>query len=90
MKKFALLALVVVFAAGTPALAKGPAASEKAAEKKPGLDQADPIECRKFQEIGSRLKIKRICMSRSEWAAQAREDRMNIERSQVARGLGPT
>ena len=52
------------------------------------IDKADPVVCEKIQEIGSRLKVKKVCLTKSQWDAQKREDRMNIERSQVTRGVG--
>ncbi|WP_395395669.1 hypothetical protein WBP07_09125 [Novosphingobium sp. BL-8A] len=60
-----------------------PAASASA------IDQADPIRCEMIREIGSRLKVKKVCLTKSQWDAQKREDRMNIERSQMTRGVGP-
>lgn len=46
----------------------------------------DPMVCRTEDEIGSRLKKKRVCMRKSEWAAQREENRQMINRSQVQLG----
>jgi len=89
MKKVLWLALSAGLVFSGPAQAKEPPTNSQSVTGKPGIDQSDPVECRKFQEIGSRLKIKRVCLTKSQWEAQARDDRMNIEPSQVARGIGP-
>ena len=49
----------------------------------------DPNEvvCERQEEIGSRLATKRVCMTRSEWAEQRRQDRMTIEKVQTQRDL---
>ena len=46
---------------------------------------ADPIICRSEGEIGSRLKSRRVCMTKSEWAALRREQRIAVEQAQTAR-----
>lgn len=76
-----------------PALAGDPApqTAPVAPAAVPGADAAkpDPVICERVPEIGSRLRAKKICMTKSEWAEQRRGDRSNIERSQVQRGLDP-
>ncbi len=52
------------------------------------IEQNDPVVCHTFEEIGSRLKKKRVCMHRSEWAAQRLEESQMINRTQVQRN-GP-
>jgi hypothetical protein len=42
----------------------------------------DPIICERQTEMGSRLRSKKICKHRSEWAEDRRSDRANIEQSQ--------
>lgn len=88
-----LTALVI---AAVPALAK-PASQTSAAPKVEtaavGTVEAgknpDPMVCERVQEIGSLLRSKKVCMHKSEWEEQRRNDRANIERSQVQRGLQP-
>jgi hypothetical protein len=46
---------------------------------------ADPVICRSESETGSRLKSRKICMTKSEWAAKRREDRLAVEQAQTAR-----
>jgi hypothetical protein len=45
----------------------------------------DPNEvvCEKQEVLGSRLAVKRVCMTRSEWAERRRDDRALIQRSQL-------
>ena len=47
--------------------------------------QRDPNEvvCEKQRELGSRVSVKRVCMTRAEWAERRRLDRMEIEKAQV-------
>lgn len=49
----------------------------------------DPNEviCERQEEIGSRLASKRICMTRSQWADQKNQDRQQLEKVQVQRGM---
>ena len=51
---------------------------------------ADPnqIICEKVKELGSRLSMKKICMTRAEWAERRLVDRQDLERTQVQRGYG--
>jgi hypothetical protein len=46
---------------------------------------ADPVVCRSEGETGSRLKTRRVCMTKSQWAAKRREERMAVEQAQAAR-----
>lgn len=51
-----------------------------------GKDDADPNKkiCRSMGETGSRLKVKKICMTKAEWEEQRRQQRMAIEHGQTA------
>jgi hypothetical protein len=46
---------------------------------------ADPVICRSEGETGSRLKSRKVCLTKSQWAAKRREDRMAVEKAQAAR-----
>lgn len=72
-----------------PIVVQGGKTASQPASAPSAIDQADPLICEKIHEIGSRLKVKKVCLTKSQWDAQKREDRMNIERSQVTRGVGP-
>jgi hypothetical protein len=60
-----------------------------AAEADGAKKSTDPMVCERIEEIGSRLRKKKVCMLKSQWQEQRRSDRDNIERSQVQRGLQP-
>jgi hypothetical protein len=51
--------------------------------------KADPNEvvCQKQEVVGSRLAVRRICKTRAEWADLQIQDRQEIERVQVRRGM---
>lgn len=51
--------------------------------------ESDPVVCQAYEELGSRLKHRKICKLRSEWRAQQEEDRQVVNRAQVQRGLDP-
>ena len=59
-------------------------AAPPAAQKK----SADPnqIVCEKIEVVGSRLAVKKVCMTRGEWAEQQRNDRQDVQRAQSQRG----
>lgn len=73
--------LLFLFALGLPIAAGG--------QPTPSTPQANPdandMICRNIREIGSRLNMRRVCMTRQEWAEQRRETRQNIERAQTWR-----
>lgn len=35
---------------------------------------ADKIECRKIEVIGSRINVRKVCLPASEWAQRTRDD----------------
>ena len=51
---------------------------------------ADPTQvvCEKVEQIGTRLASKRVCMTRSEWAEQRRQNREEVEKAQQTRCKG--
>ena len=67
-------------APASPIVVQGDKAAPQTAAFPSAIDQADPLICERIQEIGSRLKVKKVCLTKSQWDAQKREDRMNIER----------
>lgn len=87
------LAALTAFSAGAePASEPVSGAPQTSAAVVDGADaakKADPMICERIQEIGSLLRSKKVCMRKSEWEEQRRNDRANIERSQVQRGLQP-
>ena len=75
----------------TMAAGAGSAGATEPAKAKPedNKTQSDPVVCQVYDELGSRLKRRKICMLRSEWRAQQQEDTQMINRAQVLRGLDP-
>jgi hypothetical protein len=55
------------------------AAPEKARPISQKSVDPDEIICEKIEVTGSRLAVRRVCMTRSEWAERRREDRENTE-----------
>lgn len=80
-----LAAVLLALAGGSSGGATEPAK----AKPKNDTTQSDPIVCQAYDEMGSRLKRRKICMHRSEWRAQQQEDTQMINRAQVQRGLTP-
>ena len=74
------LLLSTVVAAATPTVPVTPAPPEASA-------RPDRMICEKIEEIGSRLNSHRVCMMRSQWQEQRREDKMQIDRAQVQQQL---
>ncbi len=74
--------------AGLAAILTGSAA---AADTPPPARQktSDPNEviCEKQEVIGSRLATRRVCRTRAQWADLKLQDRQEIERVQVQRGM---
>jgi hypothetical protein len=66
-----------------------PAAVPATSVAKNDIEKKDPMICQRVEEIGSRLRAQKICMSKSQWEEQRRGDRSNIERSQIQRGMDP-
>lgn len=52
----------------------------------------DPNEvvCHKVHEIGSRIDVKRICMTRAQWAEEERQTKNEVNRIQTQRGCRDT
>lgn len=78
MKPVVSIALVAAFAFSTAAFA------EEATEKQ---DKNDPnrMICKAEEEIGSRLRSKKTCMTAAQWKEQRRLSRMEIDRNQAGR-----
>jgi predicted secreted protein len=67
------------------------AAASAAPEPPPVVagDRPDPSEvvCEKVEVTGSRLAVRRVCMTRSQWADRTAQDREATERMQIKRGV---
>ena len=85
----AIAALAMVAGFSAPSIAQeqpaAPAASPPAV-KAPIVD-LNQVICQKQEITGSRLGTKRVCKTRREWADGQFQDRQEIERVQVQRGI---
>jgi hypothetical protein len=75
----------LLFVAGIALISTVAAADEKKSDAK------DPnrMVCEKQEVLGSRLQSKRVCMTAAEWATKKREERMAIDKSQMAKSGQP-
>ena len=76
MAKLFLFALAVASGAAAPAAAAGD--SPRHAPKNP-----NDMICRDVGVTGSRLDVKRICMTRQQWDEQRRDARDAVDRAQT-------
>jgi invasion protein IalB len=76
----------VLFAGAAPVAAQTSALAPPAVA---ASKTADPnqVVCEKQEVTGSRLGTKRVCMTRAEWADLRSQDRQEIEKVQVRRGM---
>jgi hypothetical protein len=45
------------------------------------------VVCESQKVIGSRLAVKRVCMTRAQWADRRLVDRQDVEKAQTGRSL---
>ena len=64
------------------AILGSPGAAKNETSKSKPKDPNEKI-CEDITMVGSRLAVKRICATRSEWAERRREDRMVIDNAQI-------
>ena len=79
MRTMAILAAVLV--SGAAALAQEPAAPPATKRVGPSNDPNQMV-CVNQSEIGSRLRARRVCRTRAEWAAHQRDTRDQIDKAQ--------
>lgn len=77
-------ALVLTPVASAPAFAQSQTQQQQQ-QQQSGKKVPDPNEvvCEKQQDTGSRLAMKRVCMTRSQWAEQRRLDRQDVDKAQT-------
>jgi hypothetical protein len=83
MTKFAYLAGAVIFVS-TPLLAQAqvqqaipqPVAPAKVANSK---SDADKVECRSQDELGSRLQRHQVCMTKGQWYTYEQENKKQVQ-----------
>ena len=73
----AALGAMISFALTMPVLGQN--------EVRPAKKKSDPNEvvCEKQEVLGSRLAVRRVCRTRSEWAEQRQVDRDLVNRTQL-------
>lgn len=52
-----------------------------------GTATGEKVICRRDKEIGSRVNARRVCMTGSQWAAKAAEERRFVEQRQAQRTI---
>jgi hypothetical protein len=82
-----LLVASLFSAVAPPAPATAPAAAPAPAAARTGSDPNQMI-CRRYRESGTRLVVRRSCMTRQEWAAFNRLLRQDVDRAQLTRVIG--
>lgn len=60
-----------------------PAASQDNGPAKKKVRDPNQMVCEKQEVLGSRLAVKRVCMTRAEWAEKRRDDRDLVQKSQL-------
>lgn len=77
-----LLPIAIVLAAAAPAMAQIPATSSTPTAAPVKVDPLDKIICRTEEGLGSRLNVKKVCMSLRDWKDQADDNRFATEKMQ--------
>jgi hypothetical protein len=78
MKTMAILTAVLVTGAAALAQEPAPPASKRAGPN----NDPNQMVCVNQSEIGSRLRARRVCRTRAEWAAHQRDTRDQIDKAQ--------
>ena len=81
-----MLGLVLLVSAA-PVVAADPAPPAAAPPTQIASAKPDRMVCESIAELGSRLKSHRVCMMRSQWEDQRRQDKMTIDQAQVGQPL---
>ncbi len=76
-------------AAGLMAVICAPAIADTPLPAPRRTPDPNEIVCEKQEVLGSRLATRRVCRTRAEWADLRLQDRQDIEKIQVQRGLKP-
>lgn len=76
----------VALLAAIASLMPAPLAAEQKNDAETASKKRDPNQmvCENQEVLGSRLAVKKICMTRSQWAEQRRVDRETVQQSQVS------
>jgi hypothetical protein len=77
------LAIASGLTIAVPASARGPAPTAPA-QGKPKAGDPGEIICQKLEVIGSRLAVKKYCLTRSQWESSRLQDRQFVEKIQAS------
>lgn len=83
MKTLVAVALLLIPSA---VLAEGPVQS--GARRAAGQLDPNQMICRRYRESGTRIAIRRECMTRAQWDAHFQTTRQNVDRAQLTRVIG--
>ncbi len=86
-----IAAFLTLASTGEPVSQTNPAVVTASSEKKTDAEQVqtDPMVCEVHQELGSRIKRRKVCLRKSEWDRQHLEEKQMIDRTQILRGMTP-
>ena len=85
MLKLICASVSVAFIAA-PAIAQAPAAAPAQTQTTAKKDDPNEKICVKEESTGSRVSVKRVCMTRAEWADRKLQDQQELTRVQTQRG----
>lgn len=85
--RIASIAIAGAILSGAAPLAAQTPPQAPPAEAKGKVADQDKIICEKQEVLGSRLATRRVCMTRSQWADLRHQNRQEIEKIQVLRGM---
>jgi hypothetical protein len=74
----------LAFASALMVAGSAGAQGSASAALEPKAPDPSEIVCQKIEMIGSRLSVKKVCMTRSQWADSRRQDREAVERAQAS------
>jgi hypothetical protein len=81
-----ICASVSVALIAAPAIAQAPAAAPAQTQTTAKKDDPNEKICVKEESTGSRVSVKRVCMTRAEWADRKLQDQQELTRVQTQRG----
>ena len=79
----------IVLTAGLAVLVASPVSADNSGQAPRPANQTntpDPSEmvCQRVEVLGSRLAVKKVCMTRSQWDDSRRQDRQAVEKAQAS------
>jgi hypothetical protein len=76
------LAIVSALTTASPVWAQN--STRAASQVQPNALDPNELICQKLEIIGSRLAVKKVCLTRSQWEDSRRQDRQIVERAQAS------